>query len=104
MKTGTPVSNTDDFQSMVLDSVKAKFPRIPSNEVLKKLDPMGTHVVTRALIHGDGDFVRTWWYVKLTENPATDLFEVVLDMTWENFNSLPQIRMSADGENWEVVS
>lgn len=101
MTKGQPVANTTDFQSMVMDSVKAKLQNLPPNDVLKKLDPVGTHVLYRALMHGDGDFVRTWWFVKI--EGQDDAAEVVFDMTWKNYNRLPQIVLDEDGE-WKVVT
>lgn len=97
-----PVANTDDFKMFVRNAVRAKLLAIPPIAVIDKLDPNGTHVVHRQMIHGDGDFVRTWWYVKLVDNPPDKLVSVVFDMRLEDYNTLPRIEMHDDGE-WAVV-
>jgi hypothetical protein len=100
---GTPVLNSDDFILFAGHSAKAKLNNVPGNDILKKLDPVGTHVLTRSLLHGDGDFVRTWWYMKLEGNEPTDLsVEVTFDMLLDDYNKLARIRMTGEG-TWEVV-
>jgi hypothetical protein len=99
----TPVCNTADFLLFVRHSAKANLHQIPNMATLDQLDPVGTHVMYRSLMHGDGDFVRTWWYLKLENKDADHPVSATFDMVWDDYNKLPKITLGEDGE-WMVVT
>lgn len=102
----TTVINTSDFKYISRDSIRRKYNRLPSDELLAALDPDGTHVLVFSMPHEHAagapvePHMRTRWMMKLTgEDKPVDVF---LDMTWEHFNALPKIEKNDDGE-WVVA-
>jgi len=75
------VVNTDGFKALEVDSRGRN--RGPNEELLKKLDPSGLHVVSFQMVHNDEEY-RTDWAVKLlgSDQPV----HVFMDNSFEAYD------------------
>lgn len=86
------VVDTPTLIRLVNESRKANYSRLLPPEVEAELDPVGKHVLSQPMIHGDMECVRATAVMLKLRDKFPDAHETSLDFSLASWNSLPEYK------------
>lgn len=102
------IASTEEFRRIAENGRVRGYNQQPSDELLERLHPEGTHMITHHLPHEHiaGELVephvRTVWMCAVTNNGEQPVNHVLMDMSMSDFDSLTVL--TKDGDTWVAAA